>query len=162
MLAELKRCNYLGNIDGILFLISIIAGKNKISRYEIQNRCALENNIEINFLGAIAFLLYLKLVVVGDMPYTVVPTDELNSMIGMNAKKIISTIVILCIDRLVEDGIFDKEDVTSFNVNKGKLTIKQSAFPLEYAAIRNFLITSGALDKEENGEICIGNNYEND
>ena len=62
MLTELKRCNSIGNIDGILFLISILAGKDKISRDEIRNRCALENNIIVNCPGAVAFFEYLRLV----------------------------------------------------------------------------------------------------
>ena len=62
MLIELKRCNSIGNINGLLFLISIIAGKEKISKVEIRNRCALENGISVNCPGAVAFLEYLCLV----------------------------------------------------------------------------------------------------
>ena len=62
MLIELKRCNSIGNIDGLLFLLSILFGKSKVSRSEINNRCAMENGITVNCSGAIAFLEYLKLV----------------------------------------------------------------------------------------------------
>lgn len=92
---------------------------------------------------------------------TVKPTNDLNYIKDIGGENIISVLVTLSINRLVEDGIFDK-DATGFDAEKGRLTIKRSAFPLAYAAIRNFLTTAGALDKEENGEICVSDNYEND
>ena len=159
MLIELKRCNSIGNINGLLFLISIIAGKDKISRDEIRNRCALENGVTVNCPGAVAFLEYLRLVEA--LPDAVVPTDELNSLRDIQGDKIIKRLVALSINRLIEDGIFDK-DATGFDAEKGRLTIKRSAFPLAYAAIRNFLTTAGALDKEENGAISVSDDYESD
>lgn len=159
MLIELKRCNSIGNINGLLFLMSIIAGREKISRDEIRNRCALENGVSVNCPGAVAFLEYLHLAEV-DSEY-VKPTDSLNSLSGLSDDVKIKKLVMLSINSLVEEGIFDT-DATGFDSEKGHLTIKRSAFPLQYAAIRNFLITAGALDKEENGEICINGSYEGD
>ena len=138
MLTELKRCNSIGNIDGILFLISILAGKDKISRDEIRNRCALENNIIVNCPGAVAFFEYLRLV--DTTTDTVIPLPALNVLSEQQSDAKINQLVALSISRLVEDGIFDK-DATGFDAEKGHLTIKRSAFPLAYAAIRNFLIT---------------------
>lgn len=157
MLTELKRCNSIGNIEGILFLVSIMAGKEKITRDEIRNRCSLENNITINCPGAVAFFKYLNLV--DTTPNVVIPLQELNIIAAKSNKEIVSQLATLCVNRLVEEGIFD-ENATGFDSEKGRLTVKRSAFPLEYAAIRNFLIMIGALDKEENGEICVTENYE--
>ena len=157
MLTELKRCNSIGNIDGILFLISILAGKDKISRDEIRNRCALENNIIVNCPGAVAFFEYLRLV--DTTTDTVIPLPALNVLSEQQSDAKINQLVALSISRLVEDGIFDK-DATGFDAEKGHLTIKRSAFPLAYAAIRNFLIMAGALYKEENGEIGVTGDYE--
>ena len=159
MLTELKRCNSIGNIDGVLFLVSIMAGKEKISRGEIRNRCALENNITVNCPGAVAFFEYLRLV--ETTSNTVKPSAELNMLAGKTNDAIISQLAALSINRLVEDGIFDK-NATGFDAEKGHLTIKRSAFPLAYAAIRNFLTMAGALAKEENGEICVAGDYESD
>lgn len=159
MLTELKRCNSIGNVDGILFLVSIMAGKEKISRDEIRNRCALENNITVNCPGAIAFFEYLRLVdVTSDV---VIPLSELDKLAAKNGDEIIKRLVTISITRLVGEGIFD-EDATSFDDKRGHLTIKRSAFPLAYAAIRNFLTIVGALEKEENGKICVTGNYESD
>lgn len=157
MLTELKRCNSIGNIDGILFLVSIMAGKDKISRGEIRNRCALENNVTVNCPGAVAFFEYLRLV--DTTSDTVMPSSGLSSLAGQNNGDIINQLATMSINRLIEDGIFDK-DTTGFDAEKGHLTIKRSAFPLAYAAIRNFLTMVGALDKEENGEICVAGDYE--
>ena len=157
MLTELKRCNSIGNVDGILFLVSIMAGKEKISRDEIRNRCALENNITVNCPGAVAFFEYLRLV--DTTSDTVMPLPELDILATKNSGEIIEQLAAMCINRLVEEGIFDK-DATGFDAEKGHLTIKRSAFPLAYAAVRNFLTMAGALDKEENGEICVAGNYE--
>lgn len=159
MLTELKRCNSIGNVDGILFLVSIMAGKKKISKDEIRNRCALENNITVNCPGAVAFFEYLRLV--DTTSDTVVPSSELNTLAAKNNGGVIEQLATMSINRLVEDGIFDK-DATGFDVEKGHLTIKRSAFPLAYAAIRNFLTMAGVLDKEENGEICVAGKYESD
>ena len=159
MLTELKRCNSIGNIDGVLFLVSIMAGKEKISRGEIRNRCALENNITVNCPGAVAFFEYLGLV--ETTSDTVKPSAELNALAVESNDAIISQLAAKSINRLVEDGIFDK-NATGFDAEKGHLTIKRSAFPLAYAAIRNFLTMAGALAKEENGEICVAGDYESD
>jgi len=159
MLTELKRCNSIGNVDGILFLVSIMAGKERISRDEIRNRCALENNITVNCPGAVAFFEYLRLV--DTTSDTVMPLPELDTLATNSNGEIIEQLTAMSINRLVEEGIFDK-DATGFDAEKGHLTIKRSAFPLAYAAVRNFLTMAGALDKEENGEICVAGNYESD
>ena len=159
MLTELKRCNSIGNVDGILFLVSIMAGKERISRDEIRNRCALENNITVNCPGAVAFFEYLRLV--DTTSDTVMPLPELNTLAAKSNGEIIEQLAAMSINRLVEEGIFDK-DATGFDAEKGHLTIKRSAFPLAYASVRNFLTMAGALDKEENGEICVAGNYESD
>ena len=159
MLTELKRCNSIGNVDGILFLVSIMAGKERISRDEIRNRCALENGITVNCPGAVAFFEYLRLV--DTTSDTVMPLPELDTLAAKSNGEIIEQLAAMSINRLVEEGIFDK-DATGFDAEKGHLTIKRSAFPLAYAAVRNFLTMAGALDKEENGEICVAGNYESD
>lgn len=159
MLIELKRCNSIGNVDGLLFLLSILIRKNKVNKAEINNRCAMETGIVVNCPGAIAFLEYIKLVEVTEK--SVKPTALLNSLFGKCREDIIKSIVKLCIGQMIEDGIFD-QDTLGFDVDKGNLCIKRSAFPLTYAAIRNFLTIVGVLEKERNGEICISDSYEND
>ena len=159
MLTELKRCNSIGDVDGILFLVSIMAGKEKISRDEIRNRCALENNITVNCPGAVAFFEYLRLV--DTTSDAVMPLPELGTLAAKSNGEVIEQLAAMSINRLVEEGIFDK-NATGFDAEKGHLTIKRSAFPLAYAAIRNFLTMAGALDKEENGEICVAGDYESD
>ena len=158
MLTELKRCNSIGNIDGLLFLLSVLEGKDKVSRTEINNRCSRENGIVVNCPGAIAFLAYLKLVDV--MDNVIIPTEEMMQLSGKNQEDIINIIIKLCLSNMVEDGIFSQESL-GFDTDKGHLSIKRSAFPLEYAAIRNFLTVAGALEKEHNGEICVTDSYEN-
>lgn len=157
MLTELKRCNSIGSVNGILFLVSIMAEKKKISRNEIRNRCALENNITVNCPGAVAFFEYLNLI--DTTSSTIMPLPELNTIAKQSKDEIIKQLATRCINRLIDDCIFDK-NATGFNTEKGHLTIKRSSFPLAYAAIRNFLTTVGALGKEENGEICVTESYE--
>jgi hypothetical protein len=159
MLIELRRCNSIGNIAGLLFLISIITKKEKISRIEIRNRCALENGVSVNCPGAVAFLEYLGLVDTNSE--TVTPYEILNELSEKERESLLDDLVKLCMNHLIEDGIFDA-DATGFDAEKGHLSIKRSAFPLAYAAIRNFMTLAGALDKEEHGEICVSDNYEND
>ena len=136
-----------------------MAGKKRISRAEIRNRCALENSITVNCPGAVAFFEYLRLV--DTTSDTVMPLPELDTLAAKSNSEIIEQLAAMSINRLVEEGIFDK-DATGFDAEKGHITIKRSAFPLAYAAVRNFLTMAGALDKEENGEICVAENYESD
>lgn len=157
MLIELKRCNTIGNIDGLLFLLSILFGKSKISRSEINNRCAMENGITVNCPGAIAFLEYLKLVEVTES--FVIPTDSINRLSAKSREEIINEVIKLCLAKMIEEGIFDR-DTLVFDADNGHLSIKRSAFPLAYAAVRNFLTLAGALEKEKNGEIGVADYYE--
>lgn len=119
----------------------------------------MENNITVNCPGAVAFFEYLRLV--DTTSNTVIPLPELDALAAKSNGEIIEQLAAMSINRLVEEGIFDK-DATGFDAEKGHLTIKRSAFPLAYAAVRNFLTMAGALDKEENGEICVAGNYESD
>lgn len=157
MLIELKRCNSIGNIDGLLFLLSILFEKRKVSKSEINNRCAMENGITVNCPGAIAFLEYLKLVEITEN--SVIPTDSINQLCAKSREDIINEVVQLCLVKMVEDGIFDQNTLV-FDTEKGHLSIKRSAFPLAYAAIRNFLTLVGAFEKEKNGEIVVADYYE--
>lgn len=159
MLTELKRCNSIGSIEGLLFLVKIIAGKKRISKAEIRNRCALESGISVHCPGAVAFLEYLGLVTT--TVETVTPSAELVKMSELKREKTVDTLVRYCITHLVEDGIFDKESL-GFDAEKGCMIIKRSSIPLAYAAIRNFLTVAGALGKEGSAEICITDTYEED
>ncbi len=159
MLIELRRCNSIGNIDGLLFLISIITKKEKVSRTEIRNRCTLEHGISVNCPGAIAFLEYLDLV--ETTRESVIPHETLNELSKKEHESILRDLIKLCVNHLIEDGIFD-DDATGFDTEKGHLCVKRSAFPLAYAAIRNFMTATGALGKAEHGEMCVSDSYEKD
>lgn len=158
MLTELRRCNSIGNIDGLLFLVSILRDKDKVSKVEIGNRCTLENGVSINCPGAIAFLQYLGFVTTDcENVYT---TEAFNDL-SVDSDKVLNAVTNTCINHLIEDGLFDL-DTVGFNTKKGHLSIKRSAFPLSYAAIRNFLTLTGVLGKEELGEIGLEEEYESD
>jgi len=159
MLVELKRCNNLGNIEGLLFLAKILFDKPYVNKQEIANRSALENSITLNCGGAVAFYEYLGYLKVEFDK--VIPTDKLNSMRDLDEDIFIKRVIKDCISALSDDGVFDSGS-TCFDVEEGHLSIKRSAFPLAYAAIRNFLTVVGALEKEENGEIGIAESYESD
>ncbi len=89
----------------------------------------------------------------------VIPSKKLYDLAEHKSCDIITQLVTMSIDKLIEEGIFDK-DVTGFDIERECFTIRRSAFPLEYAAIRNFLISAGAFDNGEHGEICISREYE--
>lgn len=159
MLVELKRCNSIGSVEGILFLAGILFNKLAVDKQEISNRVSLENGITLNCSGAVAFFEYLGYL--ENEPDRVIPTDKLNGMEALSHDEFISQVVKDCITTLTDEGIFDSGS-TCFDVEEGHLSIRRSAFPLAYAAVRNFLTLVGALDKEENGEIGISESYEAD
>lgn len=141
-----------------MFLVSMLSGKERVGYNELVNRCALEKNVSIRCDGAVAFLQYLGYVE-RDAVY-VITTEKFRNLPD-NRDAIINTFIKDCIETLAEEGIFDS-DATSFDPEKGHLSIKRSAFPLAYAAIRNFMTVAGALEKETNGEICVSEDYETD
>lgn len=159
MLTELRRCNSIGNIDGLLFLVNMLFGKKKITYNEIVNRASLEKDIKLNCIAAIAFLEYLGFVSIDGKE--VVILDKLLLLEVSSKEVLVSSFVKECIARIINDGIFDSGAV-HFDSENGLLNIKRSAFPLSYAAIRNFLTASGVLEKEINGEIGVVESYEND
>ena len=113
----------------------------------------------VNCPGAVAFLEYLGLVTLASD--TVMATDRLDDLALKEAPEQIAGIIKQCIKQLTEDGIFDR-DTTAFDPERGRLSIKRSAFPLAYAAIRNFMTAVGALENEQQGEIGISDDYEDD
>lgn len=141
-----------------MFLVSMLSGKERVGYNELVNRCALEKNVSIRCDGAVAFLQYLGYV---ERDEVYVVTKEKFRNLPDNRDAIINTFIKDCIETLAEEGIFDS-DATSFDPEKGHLSIKRSAFPLAYAAIRNFMTVAGALEKETNGEICVSEDYETD
>ena len=157
MLTELKRCNSIGNTDGLIFLVSMLSGRKRVGFSELVNRCSLEKNITIHCSGALAFLQYLGYVEQEDG--VIIPTEKFHQLSDTDDDTIIKTLVSDCIEKLTEEGLFDA-DSTSFDPERGHLSIKRSAFPLAYAAIRNFLTVAGALEKEINGEIGVAEYFE--
>lgn len=157
MLAELKRCNSVGNIDGIIFLVSMLNGRKKVGFSELVNRCALEKRVTIHCSGAVAFLQYLGYI--ENDGEIVTTTDKYASIDSKEKSVVISSLVEECITKLTEEGLFDKEGLV-FDAEQGHLSIRRSAFPLAYASIRNFLTIAGVLEREFNGEIGISDSYE--
>ena len=103
----------------------------------------MENGITVNCPGAIAFLEYLKMVEVTEN--SVIPTDSINQLCTKSREDTVNEVVKLCLAKMIEEGIFD-QDTLVFDAEKGHLSIKRSAFPLAYAAVRNFLTLAGALE----------------
>lgn len=158
MQAELKRCNSIGNLPGILFLVNMLSGRERITVSEVTNRCSLENGISVNCRGAIAFFDYLGYLECSDD--TIIVKETMTAFAEMDDEKTVSGLVNQCLSMLISDGIFDAESLT-FDSENGRLEIKASAFPFSYAAIRNFLITAGVLSTESTGQILISDAYEN-
>lgn len=159
MLRELKRCNNVGNYEGLLFLAKILQDKELVNRQEIMNRASLEKKITLNSGGAIAFFQYLGyLELEGDK---VIPLEKVQGMASLARAEFIAQIVKDCIKVLSYGGIFDTE-CTEYDVETGRLSIKCSAFPLTYAAIRNFLTYAGVLENRSDGGINVSVDYENE
>lgn len=138
-------------------MIRIISGKSKISTSELANRCSLERHVFLNLPGALAFFEYLDIIVI-ENGY-VIPSNrflEFNKLDNTSILKILNS---LSIEKLFSDNIFDINS-TAFDTKTSKLILKPSSFPLSYASIRNFLILSGALNKDSCGEISIPKKYE--
>lgn len=159
MLTELKRCNNVGNYEGLLFLAKILQDKESVNRQEIINRVSLENDISLNSRGAIAFFQYLGyLELEGDMIF---PLEKVQGISSLKREEFMACIIKDCIKALSDEGIFDTE-CTGYDVETGRLSIKRSTFPLTYAAIRNFLTYAGVLEHESGSVIDISVDYEDE
>lgn len=157
MLTELKRCNSIGDKAGIRFFISLLAVNRSIPKREIQSRCALERGIRINYPGMIAFFEYLGLIEINSSNIKCV--DSCPDWAQMSAEQAVDILTELCILRLIDDGLFDSNSF-GYNANEDKLCLQHSTFPLEYAAIRNFLFSVSALQTMADGSIAISQSCE--
>lgn len=157
MLIELKRCNSIGDLKGIIFFVSMLAANRKLNRSEIASRSSLENGIRINCPGMIAFFQYLGLVNVSETK--VECTDACPEWSTMSESGIIDYLVNQCIHTLLEDGVFDDAPF-AFDSVLERLCFKPSIFPLQYAAIRNFLFSAEVFQSAPGGEISVTPSYE--
>lgn len=152
MLKELIRCNSLGDDSGLFFIAQMVRNQSCITVNEINNRCSFENGINVHCSGALAFFDYLGLIQF-DSKHAIALSalNEINPFSTSSFKKVC---ISLSIKQMIDDGIFDS-DVFSFNSSQGKYLIKSNAFPLSHAAIRNYLLNTGALQTIDAGFLSI-------
>lgn len=157
MLEELKRCNYIGNKDGILFIVGLIAGKEVVSVREISNCCAFRPDLQINCSGALAFLEYIG--VIKKAKGMVCLTSVGGELIFIPSSDQINFLSRCCIDQLFQDGLFDN-NAFEFDESTGRMLIRKYIFSLSMAAIRNYLIANRVIENNARGDYEIGINFE--
>jgi hypothetical protein len=155
MLEELKRCNYIGEVDGILFVIGFLG--NHVSIREILDCCSLRPDINVNCHATLALLEYLGCIERNNGMVLLTATGV--ELIQTPNSKRIDYITKHCIVKLIQEGLFD-ENAFEFDQAIGKFFIRQHTFPLSMAAIRNYLITTNVIERMETGDYEINNVYE--
>jgi len=159
MLNELKRYNSIGDEEGILFFVKMLSNVDTISYKEVLNRCALERKLMVNCNGMIAFMEYLGYIKCDKV--TVKMESAFSELRNISGKAVINAITHKSINRLTEDGVFD-EGCLFFDEKTEHFRIKKSSFPLTFAAIRNFLISSGAWGDDAGDSIGVDDSYESE
>lgn len=157
MLEELKRCNYIGNKEGVLFLVGLIIDKEVLGVREISNCCALRPDLQINCQGALAFLEYLGIIKKSKGVVNLTSAgEELNSIASVDRITLLSR---SCITKLVQDGLFD-DNAFEFDESTGRMLIRKYIFPLSMAAIRNYLIDNDVIKSDLMEGYEIGTDFE--
>lgn len=157
MLEELKRYNYIGSVDGLIFLLDVICGKELINLREISNRCALRPDLNINYLGALAFFKYLDLIQYSNEIIRLTTSGE--EFLKVYKVNRIDHLSRLCIIKLFNENVFDEKSFV-FNDRNGNIIIKRHVFSLTLASIRNFLITNNVITRNNMGDFNISSKFE--
>ena len=158
MRKELKRCNFLGNIDSLHYLVEVAVVDYQTSIDTVKSLCALNNKLNLNTIAAIYFIEEIGLISI-DATNKIISTEFgklLSSFKRDEFKYKLSEAVYLY---LIENGLISF-DAIAYDHTTRLCHIRRSGFPLVAAVFRNLLIEFGALLEISSGEYQVHEDYE--
>lgn len=158
MRKELRRCNFLGNIKSLHYLVEVAIVDYQTSVESVKSICALNNTLNINSTAAVFFLEEIGLISI-DASNKIIATEFGKTFLCCDLDRFqykLSEAVYLY---LLENGLIVL-DAISYDHTTKLCHIRRSGFPLTSAVFRNMLIEFGALLEISNSEYQIHEDYE--
>jgi hypothetical protein len=158
MRKELKRCNFLGNIDSLHYFVEVAIVDYQTNIDAIKSICSLNNKLNLNATAAVFFLEEIGMISI-DATNKVISTEFGRSFNGCNVdtfRQRLSDAVYLY---LIENGMIALEAI-SYDHTTHLCHIRRSGFPLTAAVFRNLLLEFGALIEISSSEYQVHDDYE--
>lgn len=158
MRKELKRCNFLGNVSSLQYLVSVSVVDHPTDVAAVKSICALNNSLTLNAQAAIFFLEELGLITI-DASNNIISSEFGKSFCGCSEAKFIEKLASASYLYLIENGMVNLEAVSYDPITK-LCHIRKSGFPFATAVFRNLLIDLEALTEPTPGLYQVSEQYE--
>ncbi len=152
MLEELKRCNSVGNKEGILFVSNLIFHDGVTNIELLYNLTQINNDIRVNLKSTLDLYLFLGIINVSKKQLEITKKGKL--LINDFQKSFSFNIGIILIKKLIQENIISIETL-KIATNEGNINYEIKSFPLYAAVFRNFLYEIGLLTIESGNHIFI-------
>jgi hypothetical protein len=154
---ELRRCNFVGNRNGVHYLAQLVLCCEKTDIESIKSQCAFNNNIRVDVFAAIAFYEYLGLI--SRVSKVIKPTEAGKRLWNENIEIFGQSLCDLCLAKLFADNLL-RIELINYDEVKNEFYIKKAGFPLSSAIFRNFLIEFEVILEKTEGLFYISKDYE--
>lgn len=142
MLDDLKRINYQGGKDGLLFFICDVIGRNEIKIRDAEVICShVPGKRYLSVKDLITYCLVFGWIDTGSNVVSVSPSFKayVSDREALNEKLIQSTVEQLFIEGILDPTLF------SYDAVQGCFSFKNELLPLAFSTVRNVLISQGFL-----------------
>lgn len=154
MLADLKRYNSIGDVQGISYFAQVVLKDVCVLEQAARDLCALNQNIRLNFDAAKLFFSYLGWLDAAEGMLSVTERGRE----GVAASSVGYALCRCCVRSILNDKIVDSTAI-SYDISKESFVIQRFAFPVSAALFRNVLLQYGAL-KESDCGLLVSHEYE--
>lgn len=154
---ELKRCNYIGDIDSVFALSQIAIVDYETNIESVNSICMLNPSLNIKPKAGILFFDEIGLI---ELNNGIIHAKK-NGLdtIGKEISYFVRKTAELTLNYLLDNGLMNV-DAVSFDVKNLKCTIKKSAFPLSVAVFRNYLLDTGMMEDISGSMFLLSDAYE--
>ncbi|MCL2797553.1 MAG: DUF3883 domain-containing protein [Firmicutes bacterium] len=158
MQEELKRCNSIGNIDGVLYFSKVLFASIPTNIDNMKKSCSFVPAIELNCTAAICFFDFIGIIKIENKSIKI--TDLGEGACNLDNERLLDFFARCCLDTLIKREII-KHSSIRYNYHEHRIEISTSAFPLNFASFRNFLITLKVLVAKTDVILELDEAYEN-
>ena len=142
MQEELRRCNYLGDVESIYAVAKLAIVDHETDIVSVTNMCMLNTNINAKPKMCILFFRELGLITLQD-------DLIISNSIGIGLMSGCVSDFVRKTSELTLNYLLDNEyvalDAISIDTKSSRCMIRKSAFPLSVAVLRNYLIDTGMI-----------------
>lgn len=142
MQEDLRRCNYLGDIESIYLFSKMALVDYDTDIISITNMCVFNSQINVKPKPCILFFREIGLIRLND---TIITRTQLGGEIAKkDIEQFVRKVAELTLNYLLDNEYVELDSI-SYDIDSARCIVKRSAFPLTVAVMRNFLIDAGML-----------------